>query len=60
MVAAQTIHVGVIHTRKPVTVTAKDDQFTLVIAGETVVAVPRTTTREVHRCKLYTAGEGSS
>lgn len=60
MVATQKIHVGMIHARKTVTVTAEDDQFTLVIDGETVGVVPRTTTREVHRYKLYTAGERSS
>jgi hypothetical protein len=60
MVATQKIHVDMIHARKTVTVTAEDDQFTLVIDGETVGVVLRTTTREVHRYKLYTAGERSS
>jgi hypothetical protein len=60
MVATQKIHVGIIRARKTVTVTAEDDQLTLVIDDETVGVVPRTTTREVHRYKLYTAGERSS
>lgn len=45
---------------KTVTVTAEDDQFTLVIDGETVGVVPAPPPREVHRYKLYTAGERSS
>ena len=51
MVASQKIQIGIIHARKIVTVTAEDDQFQLVIDGETIGVVPRTTTREVHRCK---------
>jgi hypothetical protein len=57
MVATQKIHVGMIHARKTVTVTAQDDSFTLVIDGETVAVVPRTTTREVARYKLYAVGK---
>lgn len=57
MVATQKIHVGMIHARKTVTVTAGDAKFTLTIDGETVAVVPRTTTREVHRYKLYAAGK---
>lgn len=37
----------------PVTVTAGDGCFWLVIDGETVGVVPRTTTNEIHRCKAY-------
>ena len=44
------------HARKTATVIAENDQFTIIIDGETVAAVPRTTTREVHRYKLYAAG----
>ena len=33
--------------------TAEDDQFRLVIDGEMIGAVPRTTTREVHRFKAH-------
>ena len=54
MVATQRIQVGLIHARKIVTVTAEDDQFRLVIDGEMIGAVPRMTTREVHRFKAYT------
>jgi hypothetical protein len=59
-VATQKIHVGMIHARKTNTVTAEDTQFTLVIDGETAGVVPRATTREMHRHKLYTAGKRSS
>jgi hypothetical protein len=34
-------------------VTAGDEQFRLVVDGETVGIIPRTTTREVHRYKAY-------
>jgi hypothetical protein len=57
MVATQRIQGGLIHARKIVTVTAEDDQFQLVIDGEMIGAVPRTTTREVHR---FTAHAGHS
>lgn len=58
MVATQKIHVGMIHARKTVTVTAEDDSFTIVIDDETVAVIPHTTTtREVHRCKLYAVGK---
>jgi hypothetical protein len=51
MVATQRIHVGMIHARKIVTVTATDHTFE--IDGETVGTVLRTTTREIHRYKAY-------
>jgi Integrase core domain len=53
MVATQRIHVGLIHARKIVTVTASHHSFRLDIAGETVGTVPRTTSREIHRYKAY-------
>ena len=53
MVATQKIQVGMIHAGKTVTVMAEDGQFRVVADGETVAAVPRTTTREVHRYKAY-------
>jgi transposase InsO family protein len=53
MVAAQKIHVGMIHARKIVTVTASDHSFELQVDGEVVAVVPRTTSREVHRYKAY-------
>ena len=43
MVATRRIHVGMIHVRKIVTVSACDHDFQLVIDGENVGAVPRTT-----------------
>jgi hypothetical protein len=54
MVATQKIQVGMIHAGQIVTVVAGDGQFRLVIDGETVAVVPRTTTREIHRYKAYT------
>jgi transposase InsO family protein len=57
MVATQKIHVGMIHARKAVTVTAEGDSFTITADGETVAVVPRTTTREIARYKLYAAGK---
>lgn len=53
MVATQKIQVGMIHARKLVTVTAKDNRFKLVIDGQTVTIVPRTTSKEIHRYKAY-------
>jgi hypothetical protein len=52
MVATQRIQVGMIHARKTVTVIAEDHNFRLLLDGETVAVVPRTTTSEIHR---YTA-----
>jgi transposase InsO family protein len=57
MVATQKIQVGMIHAGQIVTVVAGDGQFRLVIDGETVAVVPRTTTREIHRYKAYTTGK---
>ena len=53
MVATQRIHVGMTHARKIVTITAGDHSFQLDVDGETVGAVPRTTSSEVHRYKAY-------
>jgi hypothetical protein len=53
MVARQRIHVGTIHARKIVTITASDHSFRLAIDGETVATVPRTTSSEIHRYKAY-------
>ena len=55
MVATQKIQVGLIHAGKIVTVTAEDHSFRLVVDGQTVRVVPRTTTREIHRYKAYAA-----
>jgi transposase InsO family protein len=55
MVATQKIQVGMIHAGQTVTVVADDGQFRLVIDGQTVGVVPRTTSREIHRYKAYAA-----
>ena len=55
MVATQKIQVGLIHAGKIVTVTAGDHSFGLVIDGQAVGVVPRTTAREIHRYKAYAA-----
>ena len=55
MVATQKIQVGLIHAGKIVTVTAEDHSFRLVIDGQAVGVVPRTTTSEIHRYKAYAA-----
>jgi hypothetical protein len=44
-----------IHAGKTVTMIADDEQFRLVIDGETVGAVPRTTSRDIRRYKAYTS-----
>jgi transposase InsO family protein len=55
MVATQKIQVGLIHAGKLVTVTAEDHSFRLLIDGQAVAVVPRTTTNEIHRYKAYAA-----
>ena len=55
MVATQKIQVGLIHAGKIVTITAEDHAFRLVIDGQAVGVVPRTTTSEIHRYKAYAA-----
>src|SRR5262245_49375215 len=55
MVATQKILAGLIHAGKIVTVTAGDHAFRLVIDGQVVGVVPRTTTSEIHRYKAYAA-----
>jgi hypothetical protein len=47
MVATQKIQVGLVHAGKIVTVTAEDHAFRLVIDGQAVGVVPRTTTSEI-------------
>jgi transposase InsO family protein len=51
MVARQKIQAGMIHAGKTVTIICENSTFHLVIDGETVAVVPRTTTSEVHRYK---------
>ena len=55
MVATQKIQVGLVHAGKIVTVTAEDHAFRLIIDGQVVGVVPRTTTSEIHRYKAYAA-----
>jgi len=55
MVATQKIQVGLIHAGKIVTVTAEDHAFHLVIDGQAVGVVPRTTASEIHQYKAYAA-----
>ena len=55
MVATQKIQVGLVHAGKIVAVTAGDHAFRLVIDGQVVGVVPRTTTSEIHRYKAYAA-----
>jgi hypothetical protein len=57
-VARQKIQAGMIHAGKTVTVLAGDDSFRLVIDGETVTVVPRTTRSEIHRYKAYATHPG--
>jgi transposase InsO family protein len=52
-VAHQKIQVGMTHAGKIVTVITENNSFRLVIDGETVAAVPRTTSREIDRYKAY-------
>jgi hypothetical protein len=53
MVAKQKIHVGMSHAGKIVTVACEKNSFRLVIDGDTVAEVPRTTSREIDRYKAY-------
>jgi transposase InsO family protein len=52
-VARQKIQVGMTHAGKTVTVHAGNNSFRLVIDGETIAVVPRTTSREIRRYKAY-------
>ena len=53
MVATQKIQVGMTHAGKIVTVVCEKNSFRLVIDGDTVAEVPRTTSREIDRYKAY-------
>jgi hypothetical protein len=57
-VARQRIQVGMTHAGKIVTVIPGDNSFRLVIDGETVGAVPRTTSREINRYKVHVTRPG--
>jgi hypothetical protein len=52
-VARQRIHVGMTHARKIVTVITENNSFRLVIDGDTVATVPRTTRHQIDRYKAY-------
>jgi hypothetical protein len=52
-VARQRIHVGMTHAGKIVTVITENNSYRLVIDGDTVHSVPRTTSREIDRYKAY-------
>ena len=52
-VAHQRIQVGMTHAGKIVTVICENTSFRLVIDGETVRTVPRTTSREIERYKAH-------
>ena len=52
-VARQRIQAGMSHAGKTVTVLSEDTSFRLVIDGETVGVVPRTTSQETRRYKAY-------
>jgi hypothetical protein len=58
-VARQRIHVGMTHAGKIVTVVTENNSFRLVIDGETVATVPRTTSHEIDRYKAYATHPGS-
>ena len=55
MVAAQRIHVDMIHVRKIITVTADDHTFEIQVAGEVVAVVARISSQEINRYKVYAA-----
>ena len=57
-VARQRIQVGMTHAGKIVTVIPEDDSFRLVIGGETVGVVARTTSHEIDRFKAYATHPG--
>jgi transposase InsO family protein len=57
-VARQRIQVGMTHAGKIVTILSEDNSFRLVIDGETVGVVPRTTTREIDRYKAHATRPG--
>jgi hypothetical protein len=58
-VARQKIQVGMTHAGKIVTVVTENNNFRLVIDGETVRAVPRTTSREIGRYKAHATHPGN-
>jgi hypothetical protein len=59
-VARQRIQVGMTHAGKIVTVVTETNSFRLVIDGDTVAVVPRTTSSEIRRYKAYAARNRSA
>ena len=57
-VARQRIQVGMTHAGKIVTVVSEDTSFRLVIDGEDVGVVPRTTSRQIDRYKAHATHPG--
>jgi hypothetical protein len=57
-VARQRITVGMTHAGKIVTVICENNTFRLVIDGEDVGVVPRTTSRQIDRYKAYATRPG--
>jgi hypothetical protein len=57
-VARQRIQVGMTHAGKIVTVIPGDTSFRLVIDGEDVGVVPRTTSRQIDRYKAHVTHPG--
>jgi hypothetical protein len=57
-VACQRIQVGMTHAGKIVTVICEDNSFRLVIDGDTVATVPRTTSDQIGRYKAYATHPG--
>jgi hypothetical protein len=57
-VACQKIQVGMTHAGKIVTVVPENNTFRLVIDGETVGVVPRTTSHQIDRYKAYATRPG--
>jgi hypothetical protein len=57
-VARQRIQAGMTHAGKIVTVIPENNSFRLVIDGETVGVVPRTTSREIDRYKACATHPG--
>jgi hypothetical protein len=57
-VAHQKIQVGMTHAGKIVTVVPENNSFRLVIDGDTVATVPRTTSYEINRYKAHATHPG--
>jgi len=58
MVARQKIHAGMTHAGKIATVICETNSFRLVIDGDPIAEVPRTTSQEISRYKAYATRPG--